>query len=443
MTGLAYGQGMDAVASSPRPRRVAVIADTDSRWKWGMLTARQLAAGNGIDTYLVEGPAQPSERQWAAVGVDPADVVPVRLGTVAKVLAKRPPDVLVVALPGGGCQAALHAMATGWPSGLRRPIMVAGYVGVVYEKVIEGLLLRGGFDIVLVNSANDARRFRKVFDGVGIDASSVVETTLPFLASRDEPPTRVASDSFTLTFAGQPGVPGSHAHRSYLVDRLIQHAGRHPQRSVQIKLRSVPGERVTHPEPYPYHAILRRAGERLPDNLATVLGDMGEVLSSTDLLVTVSSTAALEAMHRGVPTVLLTDFGIRESLGNAHFVGSGCLGSFDDIDDGFAPLADPGWARDHGVGGTSAAGLVDRVAGLLGRELPPISPYVSQRLSPVYLPRLLASYGLDPRGHDAGGGQHVGPVRRQVRGVIRGTARSLYHSGVTVVGPTLRRLGSL
>lgn len=408
-----------------------------------MLTARQLAASDSIDAYLLEGPAEPSERQWAAVDVDPADVVPVRLGTLAKALAQRPPDVLVVALPGGGAQAALHAVRAGWPSGLTRPIMVAGYVGVVYEKVIEGLLLRGGYDIVLANSAHDARRFRQVFDGVGIEAASIVETTLPFLAPRHERPAAAAADPFTLTFAGQPGVPGSYAHRGYLVDRLIEHAGLHPQRSVRIKLRSVPGERVTHPEPYPYEAILRRAGERVPANVTTMLGDMGDVLASTDLLVTVSSTAALEAMHQGVATVVLTDFGIRESLGNAHFVGSGCLGSFDDIDDGFAPLAHPGWARDHGVGVAPAAGLADRVSLLLGRELSPISPYASVRLSPVYLPRLLASYGLDPRGYDLGADQHFGRVRRQVRGAIRGTARSLYHSGVSVVAPTLRKLGSL
>ena len=74
-------------------------------------------------------------------------------------------------------------------------------------------------------------------------------------------------------------------------------------------------------------------------------GDMGEVLSRTDLLVTVSSTAAVEAIHRGIPTAILTDFGIRESLGNAHFLGSGCLAAFDDLDAGAHPVADGRWAR--------------------------------------------------------------------------------------------------
>ena len=39
---------------------------------------------------------------------------------------------------------------------------------------------------------------------------------------------------------------------------------------------------------------------------------MGEVLDRTDLLVTISSTAALESLHRRIPTVVLTDLGVRE-----------------------------------------------------------------------------------------------------------------------------------
>lgn len=421
------------------PQRVAVLADSDSRWKWGMLTARQLAPGR-IDPYLLDNPAPPSVRQFQAAGVDPGEVVSLTLGGLAAALSTTPPDVLVVSLPGGACQAALHALVAGWPEGTRRPIVVTGYVGVVYEKIAEGLLLRCGADVILANSAHDADTFRTFLLDAGADPSGIVETTLPFL--RDLGPAPERDPRFTVTFAGQPGVPGTRAERTYLIERLARHAARHPDRQVNIKLRSVPGERVTHPEPYPYPELLRKLPE-VPANLQTVVGDMGEALRRTDLLVTVSSTAALEAMHAGVATVLLTDFGIRESLGNAHFAGSGCLGSFDDIDDGFAPRADPAWTRAHGVGGTGPTELVERVAALLRDEPPPLQPYYTPRRSPSYLPQLLESYGLAADGHslqaDAGGNQ----VRRLVRGAIRGTARTMYQSGVSVVAPALRRLGAL
>ena len=425
------------MTSLRRPERVAVLADTDSRWKWGMLTARQLHPVEGVDPYLLDRGLRPSDRQLRAAGVDPAAVVALGMPDLVDVLLTARPDVLVLAVGGGGVIAALTALATGWPRQVRRPIVVSGYFGVVYEKVVEGLLGRAGADIVLANSPRDAARFAEIYAGLGLDPAAVVETGLPFLRTFERPS---GSRRFTLTFACQPSVPAAYAERDYVIRRLIGHAEQHPERRVVLKLRGAPGERVTHAEPYPYPAILRR--RRAPANLQVALGDMGETLRETDLLVTVSSTAALEAMHTGIRTALLTDFGVREGLGNAYFVGSGCLASFDEVDAGSAPLADPEWARAHGVAGAGPDAFVTRVAELLDGEPAPVRPYYADGRSPAYLPRLLATYGLEPDGstHSPTG---AGQVGRLVRGTIRSAARSLYHSGVTTVAPALRKLGSL
>lgn len=423
-----------------RPHRVAVLADSDSRWKWGMLTARQLEPAGGVEPYLLERPDPPSPRQLAEAGVAAEAVVTITMADLPQQLAARGPDVLVLALPGGGTVAALHALSAGWPDDRSRPVIVTGYVGVVYEKLVEGLLARAGSDIVLANSAHDTERFREVYAGVGIDPRTVVETSLPFLRGPVAPS---RSRRFTLTFAGQPSVPAGHPERAYLVDRLIRHARLQPQRLVNLKLRSVPGERVTHAEAHPYYGILRRAGSRLPPNLQLTIGDMGQALAATDLLVTVSSTAALEAMSAGVPTVLLTDFGVRESLGNAYFAGSGCLASFDDVDAGLAPVVDPDWAGRHGVGGPGPAAFIARVAELLDTQPGPIQPYYTARRSPAYLPGLLASYGLDVDGLQAGRPLGDGQAGQLVRRAIRSTARSVYRSGTHVVAPALRKLGAL
>lgn len=402
-----------------------------------MLTARQLHPVGGVDPYLLDRGARPSARQLQAAGVDPAAVVALGMPELARALLTLRPDVLVVAEGGGGVVAAISALAAGWPADVRRPIVVSGYFGVVYEKLVEGLLGRAGSDIVLANSPYDAARFAEVYSALGLDPGVVVETGLPFLRALPPP---AGSRRFTVTFACQPGVPASYRDRDYVVRRLIRHAGLHPDRRVILKLRSAPGERVTHAEPYPYPAILRRHDP--PPNLQLALGDMGEVLGRTDLLLTVSSTAALEAMHAGVGTVLLTDFGVREGLGNAYFVGSGCLASFDEVDAGRVPLADPGWTRARGVAGAGPDAFLTRVSELLATELEPLRPYYTAERSPSYLPRLLATYGLGPDGHgllSAGTGQ----VGQLVRGAIRSTARSIYHSGVTTVAPMLRKLGSL
>lgn len=69
--------------------------------------------------------------------------------------------MVVLALVGGAVQAMLHGLATLG----RRPVVVTGYVGVVYEKLADGLLLRHGADVVLANSRHDAERFRAVYEG--------------------------------------------------------------------------------------------------------------------------------------------------------------------------------------------------------------------------------------------------------------------------------------
>jgi hypothetical protein len=166
---------------------------------------------------------------------------------------------------------------------------------------------------------------------------------------------------------------------------------------------------------------------------------MGTVLNHTDLLVTVSSTAAAEAIHRGVPAALLTDFGIRESLGNAYFLGSGCLASFDDLDAGAAPQADERWARRHGLG-TSVDRLPSRVAELLASPLPPLQPFYTRANARALLPGLLGVYGVraDGRPLDDGEGR-PGALRT----AVRSSARTMYRQGANVVAPALRKLAAL
>ncbi len=403
-----------------------------------MLTARQLHAVGGVDAYLLDCAARPNARQLRAAGVDPQTVVDLRLPELVDTLVTARPEVLVLAAGGGGgVLAAISALAAGWPAEIRRPVLVSGYFGVVYEKVVEGLLGRAGSDIVLANSPHDAERFAEVYAGLGLDPGVVVETGLPFLRPL---PQASGRPRFTVTFACQPGVPRAAREREYVVRRLIRHAELHPDRRVIVKLRSALGERVTHADPHPYPAILRR--HDLPENLEIVVGDMGETLAETDILVTVSSTAALESMHAGLPTLLLTDFGVREALGNAYFVGSGCLASFNDLDEGLAPFVHPEWARRHGVAGAPPDAFAARVAELLTGELWPLRPYYTAERSPYYLPPLLASYGLGPQGDPALPGG-TGRVGRMLRGAVRRTARAIHHSGVTTVAPVLQKLGSL
>ncbi|GAA2507575.1 hypothetical protein GCM10010406_50220 [Streptomyces thermolineatus] len=427
--------------------RVAVLADSDTRWKWGALTARRIAPGSTLHAYLLRGRATPTARQLDEVGIRPDDMREVTAAQFLKSVGRDTCDVLVLAVVGGTCQAMLHGLARAWEGAGRRPVVVTGYVGVVYEKMVDGLLLRGGADVVLANSAHDAERFRAAYDGAGADPSAVVETALPFLEGAPYEPD--GSRPFTVTFAAQPSVPESRADREYLLRRLVRHAERHPDREVLLKLRSRPGEHTTHIEEHPYQKLAARLGGARPGNLRLVYGNMGEVLDRTDLCVTVSSTAALESMHRGIPTAVLTDFGVREALGNHHFLGSGCLASWDELDGGRRPLADPAWLARHGVAVAEPHRAArERVAALAAAgSLPPLTPHYSMATATSYLPGILARHGLDTGGEPLPGAADEpageGALRRAAREMARNAARTAYRQGVQRVAPVVRRWGQL
>ncbi|MFI9822484.1 DUF6716 putative glycosyltransferase [Streptomyces sp. NPDC052013] len=437
-------------ASATKALRVAVLADSDTRWKWGALTANRIAPHSGdrpeirLDGYLLRGRATPTARQLTEVGVRADSLSEVTAVEFLRAMSDKTYDVLVLALVGGGVQAMLHGLKRVWEDRSTRPVVVTGYVGVVYEKLADGLLLRHGADLVLANSRQDAERFRAVYEGVGADASSVTEVALPFLggaayAGEHEP--------CTVVFAAQPSVPESRKDRTYLLDRMVRHARRHPEREVLLKLRSKPGEHTTHIEELPYQKLAQKMD--LPSNFRLVYGHMGEVLDRTDLLVTVSSTAALESLHRSIPTAVLTDLGVRESLGNHHFIGSGCLASWDQLDDGHLPVPDAEWVARQGVAADGAYETAfdaarERIAKLLSAPgLPPLTPYYTPVTAPGYLPGILARHHLGVDGSPLPGAPAADKSPGPVRQIVRRAARGAYRHGVQRVAPVIRRMGEL
>ncbi|MFC7987012.1 DUF6716 putative glycosyltransferase [Streptomyces sp. NPDC057336] len=444
-------------ASATKALRVAVLADSDTRWKWGALTANRMTPDDteiSLDGYLLRGRATPTPRQLREVGVTADSLREVTavefLRAMGDARGEDSYDVLVLALVGGGVQAMLHGLGRVWQDRAERPVVVTGYVGVVYEKLADGLLLRHGADVVLANSRQDADRFRAVYEGVGADASAVTEVALPFLGGAAYPGEPDAGERpYTVVFAAQPSVPDNRKDRTYLLDRLIRHARRHPEREVVLKLRSKPGEHTTHIEELPYQKLVQRAGS--PPNFRLVYGHMGEVLDRTDLLVTVSSTAALESLHRRIPTAVLTDLGVREALGNHHFVGSGCLASWDQLDEGHRPVPDAEWVARQGVAADGGAyesafdRARERIAGLRARPggLPPLAPYYTTVTAPGYLPGILARHHLAPDGTPLPGAPAADKAPGPVRQVVRRAARGAYRHGVQRVAPVIRRMGEL
>ena len=421
---------------------IEVIADSDSRWKWGASLARRLAPTDDarVHATLLLGRSCPSDQQLRDVWITPATVRRESVAEAVDRLRASTAQVIVLACIGAGVQALLHALSLAWTDRTERPVVVTGYVGLVYENVIDGLVNRAGADVVLANSAADAERFREMFAGLGADPATVVQTALPFLGGAPYDPTAAGhSRPFTVTFVAQPGVPAGKADRRYVLTQAIEHLQRHPDRRVIVKLRGRPGERTTHVEPHHYASML--APQDLPPALEFAYGPMSPVLDRTDICVTVSSTAAIEAMQRGIPTGFLTDFGIREILGNQLFLGSGAYTSWPALNSGAIPVPDPVWAARHGVGDLEPyAAATERVGALVASAatLPPLRPWLSVSDAPAFLAGVLAKYGIDADGRPVYVAQPSASRR-----AMRNVARRAYGVGVRTLEPRIKRIAQL
>ncbi|MFJ3877459.1 DUF6716 putative glycosyltransferase [Streptomyces sp. NPDC090077] len=423
--------------------RIHVLADSDTRWKWGAGLAVGLAPGSEVHAHMLRGRSTPTARQLAEVGITPASITEATLAEFATSPGLDGADLIILGTVGGSTHAALHALAHRFAGAPHRPILMTGYVGVVYEKMADGLLLRAGADIVLANSPFDRRRFTEVYEPLGIPRSCIVQTALPFLDHRPYDPNRThATHPYTVCFAVQPSVPADRNGRLYLLRRAISHARLRPGRDVLVKLRSKPGEATTHVEAHHYQVLANQMEEPLPPNLHFVYGNMSQTLDRTDLLVTVSSTAALESMHRGMPTAILSDLGVREVHGNHYFVDSGCVTDWTAIDEGAAPLAHESWMVDQGIRSTEPFGeLRARILELRSRPLPPVSPYYTADSAPEYVGTLLRRRGLNPDGSPGPGAtaRSSGPMRRTSRRVLK----IAYQFGVQRVAPKIQQWGGV
>src|SRR5699024_9560846 len=147
-----------------------------------------------------------------------------------------------------------------------------------------------------------------------------------------------------VVFAPQAKMPVTRAHREQILHALARLAADQPDVDVVVKVRGLAGEAQTHHEAFPFDVLLAdlvAAGDVPSGAVRVATGPLADQLGPGSALVTVSSTAALESLAAGIPTLVLEDFGVNERMLNAVFLGSGCLGTLDDLAAGRFGVPDP------------------------------------------------------------------------------------------------------
>ena len=349
--------------------RVVAIADADSFVKW---SASLLGSVPGIRPHLllVQTPLTASLDQQrsalAGTGMLSDDVTRLSFARVSAWLEGQRPDVVLLA--GRGPFVRLLGRVV---DGLTvRPVVVAGLPGMAVPAQRGALEYRRNADLLVVHSHREERAFAELGRRIGVQVPTAL-ATLPFarsrsrmvaadrarviaaesggstgtlVAERPAEPRAVRTPATDIVFAAQALVPTDREERAEIAATLVRAAEADPNRRVVVKLRSRPGESETHLERDAYLDLLPA---RRPENLVVSYGSMAQALSTAAGLVTVSSTAAVEAVAQGVPVIALDSFGVSKSLLNTVFVGSGLLGGRSEVVAGRFRHPHPVWLRDN------------------------------------------------------------------------------------------------
>lgn len=227
-----------------------------------------------------------------------------------------------------------------------RPIFVTAYPGIVFRELLNGLLDRHPVDLLLLNSTEDKRKYDDVCRALKISSDNALVTGLPLLwmmpsRFKKSDPT---GNEIKIVFFEQPSVPNSLLQRRYLAHALKILASNLPFAAIVIKPRVGPGEMTLHKNRGDLAELI---GANVPPNLTVSYAPAIKLLSEASLVLTISSTAAIEAVAMGIPTRIITDLGVNETLGNSYFANSGMLATFQSVTGFEALSADNSWMQSH------------------------------------------------------------------------------------------------
>lgn len=341
------------------PARILALVDSDSYLKWAAATLDSLTLDAHSRIIILQSPIAPSlEQQKAALsGTSFANVQIQRIGMhrLSKTLADLEPDIVLMAGTGPIIEVATE-LTRNLP---RPPALISGIPGMALPARKRGLEYRARIHAMIVHSTREADEYDALQSEMGL-TQHIVVNRLPFLPTKQQE-TRATTAS--LVFTPQALVPASATQRERILTALHEVARRHPQVDVIVKVRALAGERQTHNERFPYDELWKSMcaenPELTPGSVRFAAGPLADYLVPGAAHVTVSSTAALESVASGLPTLVLTDFGLNERLLNAVYQSSNLTGTLADLEELRFGAPDPTWlARNYFHEGSSQLSAV-------------------------------------------------------------------------------------
>ena len=349
--------------------RAIAVADSDSYVKWGAALLSRLPEGWHVELVIVRTAKLPSEGQLSTAlrgtAVEASTVRVLDLAALVTHVASERPDVVIVATIGPLADIVIEAVLD---ASERRPVIVSGMPGIAIPARRKALVYRSQADLIVMHSVTEVTRFRQIARENHLEHEFGL-ATLPFLEEG-----RRSVGGTDIVFAAQALVPRGREDRVRLLGWLVELAERTPRQRVVVKVRATGAEAQTHAETHGYEQLLAEDFPGAPANLVVEGGPMVDHLDRAAGLVTVSSTAAIEAISLAVPVIIIDSFGVSARMINQVFTGSGLLGGSSALLAQDFRLAEPEWLSDnyfHGLGAdTWVAVLTELVERNTGGRLP-------------------------------------------------------------------------
>ena len=220
---------------------------------------------------------------------------------------------------------------------LGRPLIATIYPGILFRHHYDGFSARMPADLVILNSSKD----RQCFDSLRGTYGDFLDNSFNL-----GPVTVLGSETFEFNrdrnlviFFDQPSVPKTREEKFHIFEELSRLSVQHPNLEFCVKLRVSPKDATLHKGGQGTLAYLNEFNRKLPPGrrpLKLVDGSPRALIARSKLVLSVSSTALVEAIACGCPAMAIADFGIDEDYGVSYFVGSGISGLLENLD-----LADP------------------------------------------------------------------------------------------------------
>ena len=215
--------------------------------------------------------------------------------------------------------------------------------------------------------------------------------------------------------------------RTHILAGLIDVAKRFPDADVRVKLRHARDETAHHGTRFHLEDLSRELFARggRPANLGFTHEPASDLLDQASVIATVSSTIAVEAMARGVPTRIVADFGVSEALGTSFYVGSGCLAPLAGLAPNLAATAAPDWLAARSGAAAFPERLLGQCAALLEGQDRLEAALPLRPLTPAYGSADWMRFALGRGGPVAVHAPHLVERPARGRGFVAAVARTL------------------